>query len=432
MVVKVALRSELGYHRSCREIPTALLTRRRRRPLLPLVDASPESPGFVSTERSTFERVPGIDAARGAAMLFVCLSHFPINFFPPGTYAGVRDTIWTVSMVASPTFMLISGMMLGLLYEVRRDTFSRVSRVLAGRGLFLLTIGHALILITVVPTAASWGAGLGRGFITDVIGAAIIVGPLIVQRTSARFRVLLALGLMTLCWVLVTAWTPLGKLESAGRYLLVGPWSREMTHNFPLIPWLAVYFAGTVVGQVIGKLQRHAHSQQIEVTLLNVGLCAFGAAVVVKVGFWLAVNQGVGSLEQIDVLYRITSPFNKLPPSPVYVAFYGGIGLLMAGALVALERRGSRLLTTWLALLGRCSLFVFLIQFYIFYLAFHFIKFPYQKLWPMYFALTMGLITTCAWRWEKAGYNRWFNVLDWRRAPRSVTPARVLEPAVRA
>ena len=69
-------------------------------------------------------RVRGIDATRGAAMLFVCLAHFGYAYFGLN---GADRTGWivlTIARIASPTFMLISGIVLGILYAFHREDFS--------------------------------------------------------------------------------------------------------------------------------------------------------------------------------------------------------------------------------------------------------------------------------------------------------------------
>jgi peptidoglycan/LPS O-acetylase OafA/YrhL len=57
-----------------------------------------------------------LDAARGAAMLFVLLSHFGTAYFS----RGEADRFWEavlirVGMIASPTFTIVSGLVLGYL-----------------------------------------------------------------------------------------------------------------------------------------------------------------------------------------------------------------------------------------------------------------------------------------------------------------------------
>ena len=88
------------------------------------------------------DRLQAIDAARGVAMLFVLLSHFASVQFAMAADAPLQQSLWRVSMVASPTFVLISGMMMGFLYETRRSSFGPVRDKLVDRALFLLTIGH--------------------------------------------------------------------------------------------------------------------------------------------------------------------------------------------------------------------------------------------------------------------------------------------------
>src|SRR5947209_17006849 len=78
-------------------------------------------------------RVSSIDAARGAAMFFVCLSHFA------GAYLwkhGIRgaDFLATVSMIASPSFVLISGMTLGFLGALNPQSLPHLRVRLLDRG----------------------------------------------------------------------------------------------------------------------------------------------------------------------------------------------------------------------------------------------------------------------------------------------------------
>jgi peptidoglycan/LPS O-acetylase OafA/YrhL len=55
-----------------------------------------------------------IDVVRGFAMLFVLISHFSFTYFPD--QLSVTPTVLrTIGMVASPTFMIINGLLIGFL-----------------------------------------------------------------------------------------------------------------------------------------------------------------------------------------------------------------------------------------------------------------------------------------------------------------------------
>jgi uncharacterized membrane protein len=363
------------------------------------------------------DRLRGIDAGRGAAMLFVCLSHFAVNFFKQPNHEATRTAAWYFGMVASPTFMLISGMMAGLLYETRREQFNRIARVLAGRGVFMLTIGHVIIFLTIIPHTPSLRVALSRGFITDAIAVAIIIGPWVVQRVGIVGRWYLCVTLMACAWTMSALWIPDGPIASAVRYLLAGPWNRQMPVNFPLLGWLAVYFAGAALGGWLARRRVQEGAIAMERKLLRLGVLAVACSVLTKLVYMLARDFGLVANGRVDTLYQLTSPLQKLPPSPSYVAFYGGLGLIMTGFLLVAERRGGAWLIDWLSLLGRTSLFVFLLQFVVYNLGLHVIEFPFWTAWPVYFALTLALISLLAKRWDERGLNRWFNVFDWFARP---------------
>jgi hypothetical protein len=67
-------------------------------------------------------------------------------------------------------------------------------------------------------------------------------------------------------------------------------------------------------------------------------------------------------------LRQLASPWQRLPPSPAHLLLFGGLALVAISVVFSLESLGifSRLLD-WLGVLGRTSAFVFVLQFYVFY-----------------------------------------------------------------
>jgi len=356
-------------------------------------------------------RLRGIDASRGAAMLFVCLSHFSIEYFRPFRDRPEAHWLLMISLIASPTFMLVSGMMATLLTETAGARFPTMRAGLASRGVFLLTVGHALIVISCLPTYGLSHA-LWRGFITDAIGVSIIVGPWLVRHWSTSRRLLVALGMYALGAVLVVSWTP--EPESSAwvvRFVLVGPEIGSQRFNFPLLPWLALYLVGTAC---VALNDRNAWQTGLaEQRLLRGGVVALTLAVILKGAYWMA--RSAGALDAWgEVAYAVTSPFQKLPPSPAYFLGFGGLGLLMTSGLLAADRHGraDRLLA-WLATLGRASLFVFLLQFYVYNVLFHYLALPYTGYWPLYYLVSVLAVHGAARWWLARNLNLVFDMRTW-------------------
>ena len=350
-------------------------------------------------------RVRAIDAARGLAMVFVCLSHFGLEYFRRLDEPSIAKALYMVGMIGSPTFMLISGVMLGLLYETRRGRFDQHRLLLADRALFMLTVGHILIMVANMPRAESLSEALQRGFITDALAVALLLGPTLVARVSRRARVLFPVILFAGAWVLAIRWTPATAFDEVLRYLLVGSYPNDLPYNFPLLPWLAVYLAASVLGQWIGEQLVRGQRRKVERSLLVWGGAAVSFVVLYKLCQWTL------AFPSSPLLAVLASPWEKLPPSPAYLLFYGGLGLmLVAGALIVERRKLMEPLFEWATLLGRASLLVFILQFYVYYGLVLSLNLPYTPFWPLVFVASLVGITALAKVWDDGGNNRYLTV----------------------
>ena len=369
-----------------------------------VVSLNDSSPG-----RAAITRLDGIDAARGTAMLFVCLSHFGLEYFRATGQFGLMDLTTRVGMLASPTFVLVSGLMFGLLARARPDRIDALRRTLADRGLFMLLVGHLLIAVAFAPREGSYVAALRRGYMTDTIAVAILVGPALALRMSSRARVLTAVAALVLTWAGAITWTPTGLLERVIRHVLVGPYPEPVPNIFPLLAWVALYLFGTVLGESLVKARRVSRRAARRLTMG--AAVAVVSVVVLKVALRVAAGGPLPLVGGWGIVYELTTPWRKLPPSPAYFAFYGGIGLLLTMGLMRLARLG--LADWWIgsaALLGRASLAVFIAQFYVYYLVLHWQPLPATPLWPLLFLLTLLPIFAFAWLWDSYGGNRWLTV----------------------
>lgn len=355
-------------------------------------------------------RIEGIDAARGTAMLFVCLSHFGLEYFRLMGDPPARVLSYTMGRIASPTFMLLSGITLGLLYEMRRNSFDRLRLQLIDRGLFMLTIGHALIVLSTLPREGSLSASIKLGFITDVVGVAVLLGPLLLRNVGPVIRSVFAVWLYVVSLMLTGSWQADAGVWSGVRYLLVGTFPDAGPNNFPLLPWLSVYLLGTVLGERAARAEDR-RTGGAERLIRYAGLAAVGLAVTAKVTSWYVLPSGAGSLTVGSAIYDFFSPWQKLPPTPVYFAWFGGCGMLLVSTILWLARHGR---AAWFiraaAVLGRASLFVFILQFYVYYFAFHLLALPYTSIWPAYLLGSIALIWLAAWWWDARGCQRYLTV----------------------
>ena len=102
------------------------------------------APPLVAARASS--RLPALDVARGLAMVLVCLSHFVWSATQTVGDTRTFDLLTKLSMIATPTFLLVSGITLGYLHGLRGDGYRRLATKLPERGLLLLSVVHLLML----------------------------------------------------------------------------------------------------------------------------------------------------------------------------------------------------------------------------------------------------------------------------------------------
>lgn len=358
-------------------------------------------------------RIRSIDATRGLAMLCVCYSHF-LDAALRGKWGF--ELLHALGMIASPAFMLISGMTLGYTSRRGRAALERFVGKLRERAVFLLTVVHLLL----IPANSLLEGGLGRAarslFITDTIGIALLVGPWVVARTRARARLLVAAGLMAATWVVIlssrsTASLPLGLAQE----LLFGTRADHwLSYSFPIVPWIGVYLFGTVVGESLPEPARGAD-----------GAVASAKHALLRWARWLLAGAVVAILIRLALHYvwpaahsaavhMMLTPFGKRPPSPNYVLTYGAIALALAALLTHVMEHGRMTwLTARLEELGRASVWVFVVQFYVYYVLLVLWPMRFPAYWPLYFLGSLLVISAAARVWLALGGNRLIRIPGW-------------------
>jgi hypothetical protein len=133
------------------------------------------------------------------------------------------------------------------------------------------------------------------------------------------------------------------------------------------------------------------------------------------VGLALAADmlllRGLLDPDPSSAIHHLTSPMVKTPPSPAFICFNLGIGLLVVAAALAasVHRRGVAIVRA-LSLIGQASLFVFVLEYFIYDFALFELHARYSSAWPVLFLLSLAAIWPLAALWARRGYNRFLTV----------------------
>lgn len=358
------------------------------------------------------QRFGSIDAVRGAAILFVFLSHFTAGYTWTPQSQEAASYLRTLSMIASPTFVIVSGMVAGFLGATHPAGFTELRVKLFDRGIFLLVVGHLLLTLALTPSPARIPHAYRTSFITDVIAVSILIGPSMVVVVSASRRLAIAAAVFVADWLLVANWHPVGagliaKLYLFGRISVAGELSAFPA--FPVLAWFAVYLAGTALGERVGTMYVKGERKESHYLLARTGAAAFLAAAITY-GITRTLAGNAASLADMNRL-SFLSIYGKFPPGIVYLGFFGGAGLMMLATIFELDRlKRVPLLFDELRKLGRSSLFMFTAQYALYRAVLPRIRFHYTPFWPLIFLGTVLFLTLLAELWDRRSANRYLTV----------------------
>ena len=358
-------------------------------------------------------------------MLFVCLSHFTGVFLAPWENASLSPVLrsWgkvavTISMIASPSFVAVSGIVIGYLYRGNPAGMRALRRKLIDRGLFLLLIGHALLAFPAFLQQREALHALRFEMITDAIAIAIIIGPSLVLWLSPRGRIVVGTAILVLSWCATYLWIPGGTVERIIERYAFGMVDEPTLSGFPFVPWLGVYVLATVLGERVGGYVEASRPRQGDRVLYRVGAIALGIGAAFGIARHALRAVSPELLNAHATLAGFLAPGRKFPPGPVYLLLFGGAGMILIAKAFSFGRDETRAyLTRPLSTIGRASFFVFILQDYVYYAALPALDLPYPQLWPMYFVATILLFLAAAALWNSLDGNRYLTVGLWRTAP---------------
>jgi hypothetical protein len=275
-------------------------------------------------------------------------------------------------------------------------------------------VGHLVLTLTEGHSLSQLGAAYRTSFITDAIAVAIIVGPWLLTALSSRARLALATLIFFLDWWAILQWHPASFAAIAVKRYAVGILSLSAEGSapvFPVIPWMAVYLAATVLGERLGAMYAADKQIQGERLLARVGIVVFIPAALLQ-GSVMMIRRADVTRSALDPrLSSFFSIYEKFPPGLVYLAFFGGAGIVLLALILEADRRALLPgVMNQLRQIGRASLFVFIAQ-YAFYQAFLArLDLPYTPFWPALFILSVIVLARAAAEWDQLDGNRFLTV----------------------
>lgn len=336
-------------------------------------------------------------------MLFSVVSHFGSMYFRTRPTMGLSLTLLNIGMVATPTFILVSGLMLGFLHVTSGDRFGRTRAHLIDRGLFLLLVGHVAIGVATFDVLHAMPTSLP----TDAIGVALVLGPILVTRLQPWKRFLLSAAVYVLAWLVVIEWRPHASIVAAAEAAMVGAWH---VSSFPVIPWTCVYLVASVYGERLGRLHAAGRTERAASELGRIAGVMVLAAAGIRLGV-MAAQLTPATAEWGDRVHEIFALGEKYPPGPTYLLFFGGVGVGIVALWIACEARGVlRRAMMAAAGWGEASLAIFIVQFYVLWLVVAPLTASSVAWAAPTFVAIVALLTAMAAVWRRVEGNRLLTV----------------------
>jgi len=298
-------------------------------------------------------RLMVIDVMRGTAMLLVILAHTAWLADSRRVPALPFLTLIRVTNLASMAFVFVSGTMVSYFLETREHRL--VVRRFARRALFLALVVHPVIWCA----CWFWNPGLPSvmvrsWYITDTIAACLVLGPQAMRVLSIPTRAIVAALLPAVSVLLRAYWAPASAAGGVVKELLVGRTS--FATYYPLLPWFAVFLAGSVLGA------RIADAGTDRAGLRSVSRVMAGGGLALMVAGAVSI-----------ALYKATRGFiapallQALHPDRTTVMFPAYRGALLVIFALIMRRASGKTgfgRVAWAtSVIGRSSLFAFVTQF---------------------------------------------------------------------
>jgi len=343
-------------------------------------------------------------------MTAVVLSHSG-EFLRLPDHGVLSDWLVVIGMIATPTFLMLSGAICSHLGLREDRTESEARWRLIDRGLFLILVVHFVLGFTHALWEAASVALAHSVYITDAVGVGLIVAALVLGRLTRGQLIACGVALLVVSWTVSCLGAP---ADASTRFLLrilVGyddhSYNDDAGWVVPIIPYLGLFLVGMAAGTEYTNRRRQGTSHDsIARFCIRAGVVSLLIAIAGKLCWQLARNYVPEGLHW--PMYVLTQPFMKIPPSPAYLLAFGGLGLTTAGVLFLIaSRQWGRPVAAAFAVVGRATLFVYVLQYWLISVpALVFGERGHILFWLAALAMVLAVAWALAWSWDRARGNR--------------------------
>jgi hypothetical protein len=221
-----------------------------------------------------------------------------------------------------------------------------------------------------------------------------------------------------LWWLLGLVWDPQTPWAVvAGRLLFNVQTQSTWLSDTSILPYFGTFLLGMALSVHLHDKIRRAQDDAIGRRLLTIGASAIAIALLGVLAWHLAKHSLPAFLEEphmATLLRQTLDPRHKWPPSPAYLLFYGGTGLLMAG--IYFLGKPSKLISPLVrhaSVIGRASLMCFVLQDWLLLLLPRLLGFAEIRSTAFWFAYVLGVIGAlyfAATLWGRVHGNRFFTI----------------------
>ena len=315
-------------------------------------------------------RFLSIDSLRGFAMVLVILQHSYLSANMKSIPRFIDMLVWNITALAAVAFVSISGAMYSYFLYTQPD-WRAAYRHYAGRAIFLILAIHPMINLASGCFRLS-GIGTASGFrqvladlfldfpITDTIGLCMLLTPLIILSFNTLQRFMIIVGMLLITVLIRAVVIPADPHVLILKEAFFGGLGLPKVFWFPLIPWIAIFLAGSFVGHGMMGLRQGILKIQHLIQGLNRAGCALAASyVVLMIGYKFAkMSWGV------HWGHNIILALSPSQTTTMLLGYLAVLSWLLAALMHRIDVTGHYDRLAWfLSISGRTSLFTYVVQF---------------------------------------------------------------------
>lgn len=311
-----------------------------------------------------------MDVLRGLAMVLVILQHSYLSVNMKAIPSLVDFSIWNMTGLAAVAFVSISGLVYSYFLYTASD-WRHVYRRYAKRAAFLLLAAHLTVNLAGYyfnaagkdfssSAHAVWSLIVFNFPITDMIAVCLLIASVFIVCLGSAMRAAVIIALLVSAVFVRACVVPADPLWTTIQEATFGVLVVPRVFWFPLVPWLAIFLSGSFAGYALACHKKGTLEISATAKMINRGGFFLAVSGVLLVLGYKMLKIALGNTWNHNIFLAIY-PGQTTTLLPGYLAV---LAFLLAGLVKQIDIFGHYNRLFWLlSVLGRTSLFTFVIQF---------------------------------------------------------------------